>query len=182
MSDAPAVEINPYAAPLVPSGPWTPGVGVWREGPLLVLHKDAELPRICIHTGEPAAGARDFYIAWKRPGDLLSRGRHLYLPLRYDLLHAFARQRLQSLVGLAMAALALLAMFSLPLLSGLGDWVFLAVVLPGLAVGFVGVTLWWVNYGSLSEPLKVVFSAGDYLWLAGPSPAYLDRLPAWPVR
>jgi hypothetical protein len=177
-----AAQINPYAAPIESGGPPTPGIGAWREGPLLVMHKDAELPRICIHTGEPAAGAREFRLAWKGQGDLLSRGKCLYLPLRYDLLRSFARSRLQSLVGLAMGAISLLTILSLPFLFQLGDWVAPAVMLSCLAMGFVGVVLWCVNYRHLREPIKLVYGTADYLWFAGLHPAFLDRLPSWPVH
>jgi hypothetical protein len=101
------------------------------------------------------------------------------LPLRHDHLRAYAGARLQSLIGLLMAALALLVAFSMPALSQLGDWVAPLVLFPCLAAGTVGVGLWWVHYRLVREPIRLVFSSGDYLWFAGLHPGFLDHLPPW---
>jgi hypothetical protein len=176
---ATAPEVNPYASSAVAADAG-PGIGVWREGPLVVMHKDATLPRMCIQTGLPAVGTREFQAVWKGEGDLLSSAKHLQLPLSREPLRAFARARLQSLVGLALAVVVLIVCFMTPVLSQLGDWVLPAVLLPSLALGAVGIGLVWVNYRTLSEPLKVVYAYGPYLWLGGAHPAFLDHLPPWP--
>lgn len=174
-----AAPINPYA-PSAVANDARPEVGVWREGPLLVMHKDATLPRMCIVTGLPAVGAREFRAVWKGARDLFSSGKYMYLPLSQEPLRAFAQARLQSLIGLALALVVMIVFFLLPVLSQLGDWVVPAVLLPSIAMGFVGVGLWWANYRTLSEPVKVVDAHGPYLWMAGTHPAFLDQLPAWP--
>ena len=51
---------NPYAAPqsMGGDGPRLPlegsSGGLWRSGPLLVMHRDARLPPFCIKTNQPA--------------------------------------------------------------------------------------------------------------------------------
>lgn len=172
--------INPYAPSAVVAEAARPEVGVWRDGPLVVMHKDAELPRICIDTGLPAVGAREFRAVWKGAGDLFSSGKYIYLPLSREPLRAFARARLQSLIGLALALVVLIVCFLTPVLAQLGDWVVPAVLLPSIALGAVGIGLWWASYRTLAEPLKVVYAHGPYLWMAGTHPAFLDQLPAWP--
>ncbi len=181
MADFPtAAPINPYA-PSAVANEARPEVGVWREGSLLVMHKDAMLPRMCIATGLPAVGACEFRAVWKGAGDLLSSAKVLQLPLSQVPRDAFARARLQSIIGLGLALLALITCFMTPVLSQLGDWAVPAVLLPSIAMGFVGIGLWWVNYRTLSEPVKVVYAHGPYLWIAGTHPAFLDHLPPWPA-
>jgi hypothetical protein len=174
-------DINPYA-PSAVAADAGPGIGVWHEGPLVVMHKDAKLPRICLYTGLPAVGAREFRAVWKGAGDLLSSGKYIYLPLSREPLRAFARARLQSLIGLGLGLVVLIVCFLAPVLAQLGDWVAPAVLLPSLLLGAIGIGLWWVNYAALSEPLKVVYAHGPYLWLAGTHPLFLAHLPAWPAQ
>jgi len=70
----PRGEINPYASPQEAGGyeGRTPyGVGVWRDGRLLVMHKDAKLPPICIHSGHAYwTFGHPLSVAWSR-GDYL---------------------------------------------------------------------------------------------------------------
>ena len=56
MDSCAAAEFNPYVAPIAADSYDTTdrGIGVWRDRWLLVMHKDASLPAICIKTGEPA--------------------------------------------------------------------------------------------------------------------------------
>jgi hypothetical protein len=174
-------EVNPYAPPTVADALEKPGVGAWRDGELLVIHKDAELPRMCIYTGECAAGAREWRVVWRSGNDLFTRGTYLYLPLRRDHLQAFARLRRQSLIGMLLMALMLIAMLSMPLLSRLGDWIYISVVPAILLSGIMGVVLWFVAYHSTTRPLTVVRAWGDYLWLAGVHDKFLAQLPRWPL-
>jgi hypothetical protein len=74
----PEKRVNPYEAPSV-LGPSIRaaemGIGVWRDGDLIVLHNDAELPPFCIVTGVPTPLQamieatwcyRSFEFRWKR--------------------------------------------------------------------------------------------------------------------
>ena len=55
-------DINPYAAPqqdvVVEALLAEPGGGVWREGKILVMHKQAVLPDRCVKCNQPAGGRR----------------------------------------------------------------------------------------------------------------------------
>lgn len=58
-------EINPYTVPRtqpelqldMTGGMWTT-TGIWREGKILVMHKMAVLPDVCIKSNEPTTGYR----------------------------------------------------------------------------------------------------------------------------
>ena len=51
-------QANPYASPHAVTEPASPQSlgGVWRDGQLLVMHKGASLPDICVKSNEPAEG------------------------------------------------------------------------------------------------------------------------------
>ncbi|HEX5102870.1 MAG TPA: hypothetical protein VFV87_03615, partial [Pirellulaceae bacterium] len=63
-------EINPYASPTVAAGydaSAGPGIGVWRDGDMFVIHRRAALPAVCIETGQPAEAWRTFNVAGNNP-------------------------------------------------------------------------------------------------------------------
>jgi len=98
------MEINPYASPAEAGGydrqPF--GVGVWRDGPLLVMHQKAELPRFCIHTGEPAVGGREYVLAWKPPGAIFTTSKPVLIPLCRKCVRQFLRLRVQVFAALGL--------------------------------------------------------------------------------
>ena len=172
-------EINPYASPAEAGGyddrqPF--GVGVWRDGGLLVMHQNAELPRFCVHTGEPAVGGREYVLIWKYPGSVFTSSKAVLIPLCRKCIREFLRLRAQSFVGLGLAVLGLLLMFAA---STLEEWGFVAVV-GTLVFGGFGVLLWLHAYWTLGRPLSVVHAQGDYLWLQDVHPGLLQHVPVWP--
>lgn len=178
-SNSAAENINPYESPQSTDPRQQLGVGTWRGGELLVMHIAAELPRVCVVTGEQAAGAREWQVIWKPPGSLFSRRTMIYLPLRRDLLYRFAYMRRMSLIGLGLMAAMLLLGFAMPMLPET-DWIMLLVVLIAMLMGLCGVLLWLIPYAVIEDPLRVVRSKGDYLWLAGANERFLVRLPEVP--
>ena len=62
---------NPYAAPLTQSQPIArsqgDNEGLWREGNLLVMHKNARLRVTCVKTGEPASHSVNRKVTWHPP-------------------------------------------------------------------------------------------------------------------
>ena len=58
-----------------------PGVGVWRDGKYLVMHRDAKLPARCIYTNEPAVISRTQKLKWSYQVDYARRT----MPLEYGL-------------------------------------------------------------------------------------------------
>src|SRR5689334_6403175 len=80
----PPSEINPYASPQGPPGydaDAFAGIGAWRDGDSLVLHRSATLPPVCIETGQPARQWRRFGLLWSYPIDWSTRRLWLQLPL-----------------------------------------------------------------------------------------------------
>ena len=62
-------EANPYAAPQPNAAPVAAGApavqnnqGIWRKGNLLVVHRNATLPELCIRSGEPVTDGH----RWKK--------------------------------------------------------------------------------------------------------------------
>ncbi len=169
---------NPYA----PSAVLDPreelaaaGVGVWRDGRLVVLHRDAPLPAICFKTGRPATHWFTYYLAWNR---------HFFsshveqLRLRVPLCrwrHNLTRLR-WILLGLGLAVLALLAWWA-PNLHLLPD-PYQALVVFGLGSLMVTLILTGV---ALGEPVQLRRYRGNYLWLSGAGEKFLVHLPAWPL-
>lgn len=172
------VEINPYTSPAEAGGydrqPF--GVGVWRDGPLLVMHQRVELPRFCIHTGEPAIGGREYVLAWRPPGGIFTTSRPIFIPLCRACAGQFQRLRLQVFASVALASASAGLMF---VGGALGDWP-IAFFLVGL--GLVGFAILYFLYalGINSRELIVVHSHGEYLWVREAHPEFLSRLPPWP--
>jgi hypothetical protein len=172
-------EINPYASPIVPDPPLPfaeAGVGVWRDGGHLVMHQKAELPRYCIHTGEPAVGGREYVLAWKPPGALFTTSKPILIPLCRGCIRQFLRLRTQVFAAFALGIVGAGIIFST---AFVGDWAQIA-ALSG--VGLVAFAILYGLYalGTHSRALFVVRSQGDYLWLQDVHPDLLKRLPPWP--
>src|SRR5687768_6515011 len=73
-----ADDINPYAAPreetYVPPGHGlgaSPFAGLWRQGNVLVMHKMAPLPDICVKSNQPAARRLKRNLSWHHPAVFL---------------------------------------------------------------------------------------------------------------
>ncbi|MDX1947373.1 MAG: hypothetical protein SFU86_18375 [Pirellulaceae bacterium] len=175
-------EINPYAAPRVADPLLQLGIRAWRSGPLLVTHVRAELPQICVVSAAPAAGAREWHVTWKSPGDVLSRQAVMMIPLRRDLLDRFSRARSRARLGMLLTVLGVLAL----IVTGswiLNDaWRMLALAAGGVALLVVGLLTWSVGMALADEPLKVERSNGDYLWLSGADEQFLTKLPQYPLE
>ena len=70
--------VNPYAAPTqagyYPQMPMklSPFAGLWREGNVLVMHKLAPLPDICLKSNEPAIRRLKRNVQWHHPAVFLA--------------------------------------------------------------------------------------------------------------
>src|SRR5687768_6974211 len=65
---------NPYAAPQQPDlysqsvpNKISPYAGLWREGNVMVMHKLAPLPDICLKSNQPAVGRLKRKLSWHHP-------------------------------------------------------------------------------------------------------------------
>jgi hypothetical protein len=177
--DAPrsTIDPNPYA----PSAVADPrqelveaGVGVWRDGGLIVLHRDARLPAICLKTGQPATRWFTFQLSWGRP---LFLGRREILSLRLPLSerrHYLASRR-WVLLGWGLIMLFVLVGFA-PYLHWLSDR---DQALFIFGIGSLMVTLVLTGV-ALGEPVQLWRARGDYLWISGAGERFLAQLPVWP--
>jgi hypothetical protein len=171
---------NPYA----PSAVVDPrhqfaeaGVGAWRDGDLLVIHRDVRLPDVCLKTGRPATRRLAVKLTWdEHLWSLRKQSLQLEVPLcdrRYD----WATRLRWLLVALGIAALAVLGVF----IPSMDPWPshYSAVTIFAGAVTAVTLLLCSVMLG---EPVAVRRARGDYVWLAGAGQRFLEQLPVWHVR
>jgi hypothetical protein len=172
-------DLNPYASPECVDPLPTDVFGAWRDGSMLVIHKQTNLPRVCVVTGKPAAGARDQLLVWKSPGEFLSRQTHLMVPLCRKELERYKLARRLILSGwlltggaVALGVLRLILLTNDPLTRQ---------ILTSLAVltGGAGLVAWLVGVAINQIPLSVAMGRGDHIWLAGAHREFLNRLPQW---
>jgi hypothetical protein len=168
-------DINPYASPSVPD-PLVrpdPGVGVWREGTLLVVHRDAVLPPICVKSGRPASE----WIEVTLPAiDMLNLGQTktvFRVPLS-------ARARWMRSYGASFAlVLAVIAAVLIPFTWAVGP----PPLEPlGLFTGTCIVTalICVLQAIMLRQVISFVRLKGSYFWFSGAHRRFLAQLPPWP--
>jgi hypothetical protein len=182
-------EMNPFAdaAAMQQSGAAT---GLWREGNVLVMHKAAPLPDICVKSNLPATRRLKRVMYWHHPAIFLTllisiliyailalclrKKAVIHIPLTDDW---FARRRMRILVAWSIVAvgvltfvagIALIDQYDLaPLFLLLG----VVLVIAGALVGALGARLVY--------PSRIT---DEYVWIKGINREYLDRLPVWPYR
>jgi hypothetical protein len=177
MADARTTDdINPYAPPQVldPLLEFeAAGLGVWRDGALLVMHKDAQLPPWCIKSGRPATRWRPITLPWTRQAFAL---RYEQLELRLPV-----SERWFFLSGLWSTALAtgwmiaVLLVAPIAMFGDLDGWAQLAIA----AAIFVTLIMLLYLYATVNLFFTVVQVKGNYLWISGPNRRFLQHLPPW---
>lgn len=67
--------LNPYAAPAGLDAPRKsdPGIGMWSDGPLVVMHQRATFPDRCVFTNEHTEIRRRQNVPWSYAIDVSSR-------------------------------------------------------------------------------------------------------------
>jgi hypothetical protein len=177
--EIPTSDLNPYASPECVDPLPTDVFGAWRDGSMLVIHNQTNLPRVCVVTGKLAAGARDLLVVWKSPGDILARQTHLLVPLcRKELdRYKFARRLILSGWLLTAGAIAI-GVLRLLLLTN-DPWTRQILTLLAVLTGMAGLAAWLIGVAINHIPLTVAMGRGDYIWLAGAHREFLSRLPAW---
>ena len=193
-----ADNLNPYAAPqatgyapatapVVPQGMFA---GLWRQGNLLVMHKNAPLPDICLKSNEPATRRLKRKLSWHHPAVFLvvlinlilyvivalclQKTATIQMPLSDEW---FARRRRSIVVawGIVLSSIALFVLGVSSVESqGWAPFVLIAsifVFLGGLIYGLVAARL--VTAQRISD---------EYVWLKGVHPQFLDRLEIWPYN
>jgi hypothetical protein len=167
--------VNPYAPSVFPAtfdATGELGVGVWRDGNLLVVHWQAELPQVCVKTGEVATAFMEMTVKARNPDT-----RPPQFTLRVPVSQRAIRARIRwPRVGFAAALLGgvgfLLSLFIPRDLLPIYVW-------PGIwAAVFGGVGL--IVASRYSQFLDIVRRDGEYFWFAGAGEAFLRNFPTWP--
>lgn len=181
--------VNPYAAPqgkpFLDSENGEIGVGVWRDGKLLVVQKGALVPDRCIRCNAPAEGRRlHRQLYWHHP--MLYCLYFFGGPIVYALAAVCVRQqiavdvgicrrhnaaRMRSILACWLIALVSLAVIVIDILeSNPLPFVFLIALL---------VFLLDLCYAARLSRLVVAERIdADYAWIKKVHPAYLDELPS----
>lgn len=187
-----ADDANPYAAPRA-EGQYLhnapPYAGLWRQSGVLVMHRNAPLPDICLKSNQPAKWRIRRNLQWHHPALTLSilAGVLVYLILamcltkratiQLPLSEEWYQLRRRRIIFAWAAGLAGLAVFGsgflLALEPGRGGFVWLLIV--GLVV-IVGALIYGQYATALVRPQKIT---DQYIWLNGVHPDFLDRLEVW---
>lgn len=190
------MEHNPYASPRLPLQAQlvpevaAPLAGLWRKGNLLVMHRDAPLPYICIKSGMPADGTLPRKLSWHHPALFIVAVLSLLI---YVILALILTKRARIQIGLSEPVFArrrrdIIIAWSLVLLSILVTLAGISILeqhpLAPLAI-ILGILLFFIGaiYGliraRLVSPDRI---QGDYIWLKGVHPDVLAPLPPWPYQ
>jgi hypothetical protein len=193
-------DFNPYAAPVTDlSTPRSPDeVGVWRDGDLLIMSKDGELPDRCLKCNAPAEG-------WRLRRNLSWHPQGYYLIILFNLIiyvivalivrktakvqvplcpeHRRRRRRfialawLGCLLGPAVIVVGAIAGDSLrgSVSSDVADSVTVGVILAGLGLFIAGLVLAVI----VSNTVSIAKIDKRYVWMKKVSPALLAGLPDW---
>jgi hypothetical protein len=140
------------------------GVGVWRDGDLIVAHAQAKLPPICVKSGEKADGAFP----------LLIKGRVIRVPLSEECFFSFILLWRRLAVGAGIVLLATLAATA-ALYSYWWELLGVCVVVAIAAIG-----LGWVALAAPAGLLRCTKREHGYWWFSGACHSYLAQLPRWP--
>ena len=190
-------EFNPYTPPQIPSIPpplpdgYTPD-GVWRQGKLLVMHKQAILPDRCVKSNQPAEGRRlKRSMSWHHPAIflaicagilvyiilalVLSKRATIYIGLSEEW---FARRRRAIIIGW-IVVLASVGMFVTAGVYSdrLGEEIVAPLILAGVATFFAG-AIYGLVAARMVAPTKIT---SEHIWIKGVQPEYLATLPECPM-
>jgi hypothetical protein len=186
---------NPYAAPQAYSPPFKAGyaeaAGLWRQGPLLVMHKNAALPQRCVKSNVPTARTLKRSLTWHHPAVyiallfnllvyiilaiVLSKRATIYIGLSDPW---FSRRRWAILIGWG-SVLASIGMFigGIVLLDrneGAGGFLVL-----GAFVVFLAGAIYGLIAARMVSPTRIT---DEYVWLKGVHRDFLATLPEWPYQ
>jgi hypothetical protein len=170
-------DLNPYAAPHV-LDPVLPERGLagsaWRDGKFLVVHRlGATLPHVCLHTGEPAEMRLPIHVRWSYPVDFTTRDTVVEIGMT---LAASRRNTRLGHAGCASHLVAVVAIFCLALGGGqFSRPVFLLLLVPLLVSAVCGMVI-----SHYTELLRFAKARGEFIWLRGACPRFLEKLPDWP--
>jgi hypothetical protein len=194
MSEPPKEPVNPYASPQIDGG-YSPRQqngfdGLWRDGDVLVMHKDALLPPICVKSGLPATEWLQRDLLWQPPWVVWTIV--FFLPV-YIFLSVFLSRKATIVIGLSrkwgnLRRLRMLMTAGIAVLGfavGVGGLYLAAqgneIAVLLVPIGLVGGLIVGTAYGQyacrLVWPKKI---SSQFVWLRGVHPDFLKLLPPWP--
>jgi hypothetical protein len=195
--------VNPYAAPQQASAfpPYSQAAapappskypGLWREGNILVMHKLAPLPDVCLLSNQPAERRLKKKLQWHHPAVALAiliavpvyiilaiiftKRATIQMPLSQEW-YERRQRRMIFAWGTGFACIALIVI-SVVLTAQTNQPAYLLLLLVGFVGGIITLIAGQAMVGLVS-PKRMT---DDYIWLKGVSPAFLDRLDVWPYR
>ena len=187
-------KFNPYQAPQAPGpsfayAPAAMAGGIWRSGNILVMHKMAQLPDVCVKSGQPATGRLVRKLQWFPPwiywtilvalivyailAQVLSQRATISIGLCDEW---FKKRRMRILtawlIGLAGVGVFFLSFFLLAAEMNWAGWL----ILVGIAMFFGGFI-----YGQYAARLVYPHKIDElYIYLKGVHPSMLAMFPEWP--
>ena len=190
-----AEQINPYAAPLVAgyqpnmSGVGqNPYAGLWRQGNVLVMHKMAPLPDICLKSNQPATRRLKRTMYWHHPAIYIAL---LISPLIYIILALCLQKNATIHIGLtdewyARRRTRMLIAWSTLLIGAISLGIGLAfgeqsqIIALACTLGFIFLPMAGLIYGlfacRLISPERIT---DQYAFIKGVHPDFLNRLEPW---
>ncbi len=191
---------NPYAAPPAPGGysaqpvqpKPTPFAGLWRQGNILVMHKMAPLPDICLKSNQPATRRLKRNLQWHHPAIaltilaglliyvilalILTKRAYLQIPLTEEW-YATRQRRLIYAWGVGLVFLAMIPL-GIVLAVQSDEPGYLLLLLLGVIGGLFTLIGGQAAVGMVS-PQRIT---DEYVWLKGVHPDFLNRLEVWPYN
>jgi len=189
-----ADEINPYAAPrhegyappIKPDG-MSPFAGLWRQGNVLVMHKRAPLPDICLKSNQPATQRLKRNLSWHHPAVfilvlvslliyvivalIIRKTATIHIALS-DQWIALRRRRMTIAWTTILLCVAMIAVGALNADST--NWGPFAIVFGVSA--FLVAAIYGLLACRMVWPQRMT---DDYIWLKGAHPDFLARLEVW---
>ncbi|HXT58671.1 MAG TPA: hypothetical protein VN699_08545 [Pirellulales bacterium] len=187
-------DVNPYAPPqhdvVLEAMLAEPGGGIWREGKLLVMHKNAVLPDRCVKCNQPAYGGRlKRSLSYHHPAVyvLILAGLWVYIIVALILRHTAKiqigiceRHRNKRRRAIAMSWLLVVGGIAAIIFGlGLGNrpgatpWFALTLLLGGVFAFVVGL----IYAAFVVPPVAPHKIDKEYVWLKKVAPGYLAELP-----
>jgi hypothetical protein len=186
-----AASVNPYAAPATPTD-YRPVKaasfdGLWRQADVLVMHKLAPLPDVCLKTNQPATGRLKRNLSWHHPAIyalflinwliylivalIVQKKATIHIGLSDE---SFARRKRAMLLAWSVIGLSLLLFIGG--IAMVDEYDYAALVILFAVVLFLVAAIW----GLLAARMVVAKRmTDDYIWLKGVHPDFLAQLPEW---
>jgi hypothetical protein len=174
-------EYNPYAAPT--AALTEVKTGIWREGDVLRMSKDATLPNRCVKCNAPADKKLNRELRWHPPGwyfTIIFPGLLIYIIIAMVVSHRAkisvpmcARHRSRRRWAIAVGWLVCLAsFFVLPIIGAMTS-----IPTEYVVGGCVAMFAAWLLYGLIrSNVVTPALIDKNYVWLKGINRDFLDAL------